>query len=156
MPYQQIEDWYAPRGSLLWQCMLRICPRSRLFKDRGHHKASIDLRTVSELLEELYYLMKLYQSPLLDEASLLIRKMINWADLHIRLGLGLHIDICVLPQVRHHTIDFERVYSQLVGKVLRGEKCYIFFISKKGKNWIWIDLTWIMEKIMGKLNKCNY
>ena len=107
--------------------MLRICPRSQLFKDRGHHKASIDLRTVSELLEELHYLMKLYQSPLLDEASLLIRKMINWADLHIRLGLGLYIDICVLPQVRHHTIDFERVYSQLVGEILRGGKMLNFF-----------------------------
>ena len=31
-----------------------------------------------------------------------------------------------------------------------------FLISKKEKSRIWIDLFWIVEKITGKLNKCNY
>ena len=45
--------------------MLRICPRSQLFKDRGHHKARIDMRTISELREDRQSLLKLYQSPCL-------------------------------------------------------------------------------------------
>ena len=35
-------------------------------------------------------------------------------------------------------------------------RMFHFFISKKEKNRIWIDLSWIMEKIIGKVNKCNY
>ena len=31
-----------------------------------------------------------------------------------------------------------------------------FLISIKGKNKIWIDLSWLIEKIIGGLNKCNY
>ena len=31
-----------------------------------------------------------------------------------------------------------------------------FLIRKKEKNMIWIDISWIMEKIIGKLNKCNH
>ena len=35
-------------------------------------------------------------------------------------------------------------------------RMFHFFFSKKEKNRIWIDLSWIMEKIIGKVNKCNY